>query len=850
MQQEINELTDRTRTGPHSESRQMKAVIMAGGQGTRLRPLTSNAPKPMMPLANRPMMEHIIDLLKRYDINEIVVTVAFMANAIRSYFGDGSEFGVQITYATEDTPLGTAGSVRNAMGELDDTFLVISGDVLTDIDLGAIVAEHKAKNALATIGLVRVEDPLEYGIVITDEDGTIERFLEKPTWGQVFSDTINSGIYVLEPEVFNWIEPEVSVDFSSDVFPKLLEDGRKVIGAVSEGYWEDVGTLQSYLRAHKDILDSKVEVEIAGFEISDGVWLGEGAEVHPEAKITSPAVIGDNCYVAEGVQLRQYSVLGAGVRVRRDSELERTVVQDNAHLGEQVRLRGTVVGRSCDLRRGVRCEDGVVIGDEVFVGEDSVISADVKIYPFKTIESGAVINTSLIWESKGSRSLFGRLGVTGLANVDATPELAAKVALAYATSLPRDSSVIVSRDTSRAARMLKRAFIAGLNSGGVNVFDLEVNSVPVTRFHSRSAKANGGVSLRLTEEDSDSVVIRFFDRLGADISEAAQRKIERLFGREDFRRVRAADIGQINLVPSALEMYALSLEQAVDIKAINERRFKLVLDYAFGSSSLAMPNVLSKLGAEVLAVNPFASTLGVLGYDRLAHAQEVANYVTASGADLGAVIDPSGDQLTLVDNEGSILDHTEQMLCFLELIGDQLNGDKVALPVNAPSAAAALVEGNGYSVSWSQTSAPSLMAEADRDGVGFAANLEGGVILPESMPAFDAAAGLLKVMDMLTIQDKKLSEVVDGLPHPHLTHDTVVTPWDDKGTVMRSLVEQTQGSDVELLDGVKVFRDEGWVLILPDPEEPVTHVWAEGNTSAEAKNLVQEYSRRIRQLIR
>src|SRR5215471_19458058 len=174
----------------------MKAVIMAGGEGTRLRPLTSNQPKPMMPISNRPMMEHVVELLKRHGFDDIVVTVAFQANAIRTYFGNGSEFGVRMVYATEENPLGTAGSVRNAMDELQETFLVISGDVLTDVDLGAIARFHEERGALATIGLTPVENPLEFGIVITREDGTIERFLEKPTWGQVFSDTINTGIYV------------------------------------------------------------------------------------------------------------------------------------------------------------------------------------------------------------------------------------------------------------------------------------------------------------------------------------------------------------------------------------------------------------------------------------------------------------------------------------------------------------------------------------------------------------------------------------------------------------------------------------------------------------------------------
>ena len=248
----------------------MKAVILAGGEGTRLRPLTSNQPKPMMPVANRPMMEHIVRLLAEHGFDDIVVTVAFLANHIRTYFGDGSDFGVRMRYATEDSPLGTAGSVRNAADELDETFLVISGDVLTDIDLSAFVKAHRATGAAGSIALKRVNDPVEFGIVITREDGSIERFLEKPTWGQVFSDTINTGIYVLEPEVFDFIPKDEVVDFSGDVFPAMLKRGKPLYGYVADGYWEDVGTLEAYLRAHQDILEGKVNIEIDGFRTDRG----------------------------------------------------------------------------------------------------------------------------------------------------------------------------------------------------------------------------------------------------------------------------------------------------------------------------------------------------------------------------------------------------------------------------------------------------------------------------------------------------------------------------------------------------------------------------------------------------
>ena len=827
----------------------MKAVIMAGGEGSRLRPLTSNLPKPMIPLVNRPMMEHVVNLLRQHGFDEVVVTVAYLANAIRTYFGDGSEFGVKMSYATEETPLGTAGSVRNAMDVLDDRFLVISGDVLTDIDLSAIVATHAEKGSMATIGLTPVENPLEFGIVITRDDGSIERFLEKPTWGQVFSDTINTGIFVLEPEIFDHIPPGRPVDFSSEVFPALLEAGKPMYGAVATGYWEDVGTLAAYGRAHKDILDGRVQVDIPGFQLATGVWLGEGAQLDPSAVVDGPALIGDNCRVMAGARLGEYTVLGANVRVRNDADLERTVVHDNAYIGESSRLRGTIVGRACDLRRGVRCDEGSVLGDECFVADDAFVGREVKIYPFKTVEAGAVINSSIVWESKGARSLFGRDGVAGLANVDVTPELAVRLAMAYASTLKADTTVITSRDSSRSARMLKRAMMAGLNSGGVNVVDLEVASVPVTRFAVRQGSPAGGITVRISDRDPQAVRIRFFDTNGSDISEDTQRKVERLFHREDFRRALPSDIGDIEFPPRAIEHYASALQSTVDLPMIAAARFKVVIDYSYGTASLVMPNVLAKLGADVLAVNPFTSTPGVISFDATEHSRDVASLVRSSGANLGAVVEPDGERITFIDDRGRVLADIEALLSFVRLVSDRMLGDRIAVPVGASAAAEELAERRGVRIEYTKMSTTALSDAATEPGVGFAGSLDGGFILPGFLPAYDGAAALVKMLDLLAHHDTSLSEVVDDLPRVHMTHETVVTPWDQKGAVMRNLLEHATRPTV-LVDGVKVLHDEGWVLALPDPEEAVTHVFAEGRTDAEAKRLSREYVLRIRQLVR
>jgi len=830
----------------------MKAVILAGGEGTRLRPLTSNQPKPMLPLVNRPMMEHIVRLLAQHGFDDIVVTVAFLANHIRNYFGDGSEFGVRMRYATEDSPLGTAGSVRNAADELDDTFLVISGDVLTDIDLGAFVKAHRDSGAFASIALKRVENPLEFGIVITRPDGMIERFLEKPTWGQVFSDTINTGIYVLEPSVFDLIPEGEVVDFSGDVFPAALAQGRPLLGEVVEGYWEDVGTLEAYLSSHADVLDGRVRVDIDGFQLGPGVWLGEGADVDPDAKIEGPVVIGDNSRVEAGAHLRQYTVLGSDVVVKQHAFLERAVCHDHVYVGPFVRIRGSVIGRSSDLRSHARTEEGVVLGDECFVGEHAVINPGVKVYPFKTVEPGAVVNASIVWESRGARTLFGRRGVRGLANVDVTAEVAVRLAMAYGTSLKKGSTVAISRDTSRAARALKRAAIAGLNLAGVNVDDLELAPVPLTRFQVRNERAQGGITVRLTPGDPNSVEIRFFDAEGGDIDEGAQRKLERLLYREDYRRAFAGDIGDIVFPPRAVEFYTAGLERSIDVARLRDRAFKVVLDYSYGSSSLVMPNVLAKIGAEVLAVNPFASTASASAAveDSTARAQRIADLVKSSRSQLGLVVDPDGETATIIDDEGRVLSDEQALLALVSLVTQRSVGARVGLPVSVSREAERIARANDAEIVWTKLSAAHLMEVAASGAVDFAASQEGGFIWPDFLPAYDATATLAKLLDLLAETGQTLSSVVKTLPTVHIAHEAVPTAWERKGAVMREMVERSQDRELLLVDGVKIMHPEAWALVLPDPEDAITHVWAEANSDREAQQLAQEYARRIRNVLR
>jgi mannose-1-phosphate guanylyltransferase/phosphomannomutase len=828
----------------------MKAVILAGGEGTRLRPLTSTQPKPMLPIANTPMMEHIVRLLAKHGFDDIVVTVAFLANHIRNYFGNGSEFGVRMRYATEETPLGTAGSVRNASQELDDTFLVISGDVLTDIDLGKIVEEHRRRKAFASIALKRVENPVEFGIVITHEDGTIERFLEKPTWGEVFSDTINTGIYVLEPQIFDYIGAGEIVDFSGDVFPAVLSDAKPILGHVVEGYWEDVGTLEAYRTAHDDILSGRVDVEIPGFEVREGVWWGEGADVSPGAEVHGPVLIGDNCRVEAGAVLRPYTVLGADVVVKADAEIERSVVHDHVYVGAGVRSRGAVIGRASDIREGARLEEGVVIGDECFIGDQAVINPSIKIYPFKTVDGGAQVTSSIVWETKGARTLFGRRGAHGLANVDITPEIAVRLAAAYGTALKKGATVCTSRDTSRSARALKRALISGLQLSGVTVTDLELATVPLTRFQVRSQRAQGGMSVRLMPGDPDSVEIRFMDEDGADIDEGTQRKIERLLYREDFRRAFAGDIGDIVFPPRAIEFYTAALEASVDAERLRAHPFKVVVDYSFGATSIVMPNVLAKIGATVLAVNPYASTAAATAEDLETRVRSMGELVRASGSDLGYILDADGETATIIDDTGAALSADQALLVLVKLVCQQHDNARIALPVSVSREAERIAEQCGATITWTKLSAAHLMEVSGSGQVDFAASQEGGFIWPTFLPAYDAAATLMSMLDLLASADRTLSSLVAEIPATHVAYESVATPWERKGAVMRGVMERAKDQSTVLVDGVKVLYPDGWALVLPDPARAVTHVWAEGDSDVEARRLVAVHAGQVAELTR
>ncbi|MBG0816396.1 mannose-1-phosphate guanyltransferase [Planomonospora sp. ID82291] len=825
----------------------MKAVVMAGGEGTRLRPMTANQPKPLLPVVNRPIMEHVLRLLKRHGFTETVVTVQFLAALVRTYFGDGDELGMDLYYATEEMPLGTAGSVKNAADKLrDDRFLVISGDALTDIDLTDMVRFHREQGALVTIGLKRVPNPLEFGIVIADERGRVERFLEKPTWGQVFSDTVNTGIYVMEPEVLDEVPAGEAVDWSADVFPRLLARGAPIFGYVAEGYWEDVGTHESYLAAHADVLSGRVAVDLDAFELSPGVWAAEGAVVDPEAVLKGPLYIGDYAKVEAGAELREYTVLGSNAVVREGAFLHRAVVHDNVYVGPGAHLRGCVIGKNSDLMTGSRVEEGAVIGDECIIEAEAYVSSGVKVYPFKTVEAGAVVNTSVIWESRGQRSLFGPRGVSGLVNVEITPELCVRLASAYATTLRKGASVVTSRDSSRAARALKRAVVSALNASAINVLDLEATPLPVSRFHTAKESAVGGIALRTTAGDPQSVDIVFMDDSGADLSQSAQRKLERVFSRQEFRRAFPGEIAELGFPPRVVEDYTHELLRRVDMTGVRDADMKVVVDCAGGTSSLVLPSLLGRVGVDVLTVNnrlDEASPTETFA-ERRRDLQRLAELVGSSRAAFGVRFDPVGERVALVNEAGQLISEERALLVVLDLVAAERRGGRVALPVTTTRVAEQVCRFHGVQVEWTSTALDALTAASRGPDMVFAGDGRGGFIVPEFGPTVDGVAVFLRLLGLVARTRLSLSQIDARIPVARLLRRTVPTPWAAKGAVMRSVIEAAERQRIDTTDGVRVVGEDGsWTLVLPDPAEAVTHLWAEGADADSAQVLLEHWAR-------
>ncbi|MGA8015191.1 MAG: sugar phosphate nucleotidyltransferase [Candidatus Dormiibacterota bacterium] len=815
----------------------MKAVVMAGGEGSRLRPLTSRYPKPLVPIVGTPVIEHNLRLLRDHGITDVVVTLHYLGAEIRNRLGDGSDLEMSIDYVVEDHPLGTAGSVRNAAHLLDETFLIISADCLTDIDLSAVIAEHRRRGAMASIVLTAVPNPLEYGVVVTDPESRIERFLEKPSWGEVFSDHVNTGTYVVEPEVLALVNAEAGSDWSGDVFPQMLARHQPLFGIVAEGYWCDIGTIPSLLQANWDALAGRVRCRIPGRRQGD-TYIGTDVELGSGATIEGPAFLGDEVKLKAGTHLVGPVIVDKYAVVDANSMVTNSVLWPHVYVGESCRIREAILGRSVTVKNNSLIEEGAVIGDDCVIGQGSRIRSGVKLWPHKQIEPGSTVNESVVWAGEWRRGLFSSYGMSGLINVELTPEFCARLGAAFAATLPRGATISVARDQARSSRMILRAITAGMVSAGARVADLDQLPVPVCQFATRNGNSDAGLHVLVSPLDQRSADIRLLDRDGLPIDKRSERRLENLFFREDFRRAAFYEMGDIEPV-AALPQYVAHLLSSVDQAAIRRAGFRLLIDYDYSQVSQVLPDVLHELGVTTVPLNAGLAE----GPRHRTVPEETALITRTIKADLGCLFNPTGERLSVIDDQGVPLTPYE---LFALMARWWARPGVLLAPASSPQWVTTVIEEFGASLVTTIGEPSQVLRASAVPEACLATDGEGGFIWPYFFNSFDAMHTLVKLLELRAHTGESLSAARARLPRTAYLTATEFVPWDAKGRVMRVLLEEHRDRPVDLVDGIKVFVNTGFVLVRPDPDEPACQIVASVADEGQGRLLIDEYTRRVR----
>lgn len=826
----------------------MKAVIMAGGFGTRIQPLTGSMPKPMIPLFNRPIMLHIVELLKKYEITELVMLLYHQPFYIKNFFRDGSDFGVKITYVTPIADMGTAGAVKAAEKYLDERFMVISGDLLTDFNLKKIIDFHTDNKAKATITLTSVKDPLQFGVVITDKEKRITQFLEKPGWGEVISDTINTGIYVLEPEILKYIPEGENFDFSQDLFPLMLKKKDALYGVTAKGYWRDIGNTDSYREAYHDIFKGRINLKIdepKQDRVGKDVRIGADVKLENAAGLEGTVVIGDNSQVLGDVRIKD-SVIGRNCTIEAGVRLNRCVIWDNSYVKKGAKITDSVICSNVRVGQGAVLEEGVIVADDTSIGDEAVIKADVKIWPKKTIEAGATVTSNMIWGEKWKKALFEGAIIKGLSNVELTPEFCAKLGCAYGTSLPKGSFVLGGRDSNPSSRMLKRCFMGGLLSAGVNVRDMKMTSLPLVRYKLKTFGEVGGVQFRQAQDDPALMEIVFLDGDGLDFSSNMGKNVERTFFKENFRRAHHTEPGVITDINNVGDFYREGFLRSLDRELLKKSAFTVVVDFNFSPSSQTLPQLLNELGFSVIALNAYVDEgRGVQTKEKEHALGQLAAIVTSLGAQAGFWLDPSAESITLVDETGCICTGVELLSLTVALLMKSGQKGAVAVPVQAPSTIEQMASQKGCQVIRTKSSDRAMQEGAFSSEILLTGTTDGRFAFPRFQSAFDGMFAIAKLMELSAAAAATLSQALADVPRTSFLQTSLPCPWEMKGGLMRKMSEDSLEKEASFIDGIKVHLGEEWVLLLPDQYLPVVHIVAEARDQKSAQRLLGEYEKKV-----
>ena len=769
----------------------VKAVIMAGGEGTRLRPLTLDTPKPMVPLFDKPVMEHIIGLLKRHGFTDICVTLQYMPQAVETWFGDGSDLGVHLHYFVEREPLGTAGSVKNCMSVLgEDDFLVISGDAVCDLDLSAAMGFHRANRSDATLLLYRHPAPLEYGLVLTGDDGRVERFIEKPGWGQVFANTINTGIYLLTRKAMDRVPDGRPYDFGKDLFPALLAEGAPLYGHIAEGYWCDMGDCGAYLDCAADVLSGKVHLNVQLEQRAPGVWAAQ--EIPAGVTVVPPCWIGPGVRLEPGSLIGPHAILGAGTSVGKKSLVQRSLLMEGAHVADRCTLYGAILCRNAAVRDGAVLNEGSVLGEGAVAGENAIVMERVKIWPGLKAQPGARLTASLSSGHSRGDLTFGDGGaIRGTVGEDLSPELM----LTLGSALGVEGKVGLGHTGGECARMLARCAGCGVSAAGGHVLAHDGGTPAAGAW--LAARYGLPVSLFI-EQAGERVFLHFFDHRGLALGRSRERKLEGAVLRGEVRRVHAGQVGEWEHVTGVPAAYASDAADRCRLSRSGMTPVAVSVP-GEGPADRLMAQALEELGCVVLRKR----CAGVPGF--------AAEY--------------GGLRLTAWDEEGTLL-QPERLLALVSLIELENGSGRVAVPEGAPTAIESLAQRRGGRV-----------LRLDRDGAEAQA-------VYESQPWIrDAAFAACRICARMGQTGERLQTLAGRGPR-FVVLRREVPLRKSRGEVIQALAAGAEQAG----EGVRVQTGGAVVRMAPLSRRAALRVLVEAADMEAAEELCAEFVEKVREL--
>lgn len=771
----------------------MKAVILAGGEGARLRPVTLDRPKAMASLLGKPVAEHLIRLLRRHGITDICMALQYFPESVKSWFGDGSELGVKLTYFEEEEPLGTAGSVKRCMSHLgEEDFLVFSSDVVCNFDLSAALGFHRASRAAATLVLVRHPKPLEYGMVLTDDTGRVERFLEKPSWSQVVADTVNTGIYVLTPRAMERVPEGQPFDFGQDLFPLLLEEGAPLFGHVAEGYWRDIGDCESYLDCAVDILDRKAGIELELPQWGPGIWAA--AEPPKDVTLVPPCWIGPGVTLGAGSLIGPHVILEKGVSVGRRSLVQRSLLLENARLADRCTLYGTIVCRGASARRGAVLNEGSVLGAESSVGENSILLEGIKVWPRRRVAENVRLSASLVQGGGAGEITFGDGGIMrGTLGEEITPELL----LTVGGVLGAEGKVGLGYGGGECARMLARSAGSGISAAGGEAL-IHDGGCP-----SAGAWMAGQYTLPISlfiQQTGEQIFLYFFDNRGFSLSRSRQRRLAGTIRRGELRRAPASEVGSWEYLKGISTAYATDAACRA------------------GYSQAPTTPIAVSVPGEEEADRILAAALERLGCVVLRKRAAVG--VPAFGTKYG------GMRLTAWDEEGREVT-PDRILALVSLIELENGEGRLALPAGAPRAIRTLAKDRRGEV-----------LTLDQDG-------EKAEELYVSLPWLrDAVFAAARICARLAQTGERLSVLAGKTPRFVVLRREIPLKK-SRGEIMQALAE---GAVEQAGEGLRILERESAVWLVPLSRRASLRIAVEAENMEAAEELCNFYRQKIEAL--